>query len=123
NEPGIGNLDLALQISISNERKNNAKSFQSLSERPKESGNFPEIAPEATHCKHEAESSQTFSSSYQPSHNKSSNFRGPIISREEFVALFLNIVISSNLFHFVRPRFQELLRKMKLDSSSIQGMN
>jgi hypothetical protein len=50
NEPGIGNMDLALQISVSNERKDNARSFQNLSERPKESGNFPEIAPEATHA-------------------------------------------------------------------------
>jgi hypothetical protein len=50
NEPGIGNLDLALQISVSNERNNNARSFQNLSERPKESGNSPEIAPEATHA-------------------------------------------------------------------------
>jgi hypothetical protein len=50
NGPGNGTLDLGLQISISNERKNNARSFQNLSERPKENGNFPEIAPEATNA-------------------------------------------------------------------------
>jgi hypothetical protein len=33
---------------------------------------------ESCHCQHEAESSQTFSSSYQASHNKSSNFHAPI---------------------------------------------